>query len=145
MGSDKGITMTSLVIYIMVAAIIIGTMAMVSSFFFSNTQLIKNQERYAVEYNKFNMFFINDVKNNKNVKVESNQVIFEDGTIYIYDEQEQAIYRNGTKIAEEIISVSFSTDIYEVENTTKNLIRANLSIGKQYNFDKEIEYVLKYW
>ena len=145
MNSNKGITMVSLVIYIVVTSIIIGTMAMVSSFFFSNTQLIKNQERYAVEYHKFNMFFINDVKNNKNVRVEGNQVIFEDGTTYIYNEQKQAIYRNDTKIAEEIISVSFSTDIYEVENTRKNLIRANLSIGKQYNFDKEIEYVLKYW
>lgn len=145
MNSNKGITMVSLVIYIVVASIIIGTMAMVSSFFFSNTKLIKDQERYAVEYNKFNMFFIKDVKNNKNVKVEGNQVVFEDGTIYIYNEQEQAIYRNDTKIAEEIISASFSTDIYVVENTTKNLVRANLSIGKNYNFDKEIEYVLKYW
>lgn len=145
MNSNKGITMVSLVIYIVVASIIIGTIAMVSSFFFSNTELIKNQEIYAVEYNKFNMFFIKDVKNNKNVKVEGNQVVFEDGTIYIYNEQEQAIYRNDTKIAEEIISASFSTDIYVVENTTKNLVRANLSIGKNYNFDKEIEYVLKYW
>ena len=55
MKSESGITLTSLVIYIIVATIVIGTMGMVSSFFFSNVNLIKDQDQYAIEFNKFNI------------------------------------------------------------------------------------------
>ena len=82
MKSEKGITLTSLVIYIMVATIVIATMAIVSSFFFSNINLVRDQDKYAVEFNKFNMFFVNDVKNNKTAQVQTHKITFEDGTIY---------------------------------------------------------------
>ena len=62
MKSEKGITLTSLVIYIIVATIVISIMALVSSFFFSNMSIVTVQDQYAVEFNKFNMFFINDIK-----------------------------------------------------------------------------------
>ena len=98
MKSEKGITLTSLVIYIMVATIVIATMAIVSSFFFSNINLVRDQDKYAVEFNKFNMFFVNDVKNNKTAQIEEHKITFEDGTIYEYNTSEQAVYRNDTKI-----------------------------------------------
>lgn len=147
MKSQKGITLISLVIYIMVATVVISTMAIVGSFFFSNMNLIQHQDQYAVEFNKFNMFFISDIKSNKTAQVEENKIIFEDGTTYEYNFNEKTIYRNETKIAKEIQSLSFTADTYLVPNTntTKNLIKVNMSIGETSNFQKEIEYVLKYW
>lgn len=56
MKSEQGVTLTSLVIYIAVATVLISTMAVMSSHFFANIQLVKNQSDYVVEYNKFNMF-----------------------------------------------------------------------------------------
>ena len=145
MKSEKGITLTSLVIYIVVATIVIGTMAIVSSFFFSNMNLIKNQDQYAIEFNKFNMFFINDVKKNKTAQVQNNQIVFEDGTTYQYSSQEQKIYRNNEEIAKQVQSLNFTTENYQVANTTKILINVEMSIGDTENFNKTIQYVLKYW
>lgn len=147
MKSEKGITLTALVLYIMVATIVIGTMAIVSSFFFSNINLVRDQDKYAVEFNKFNMFFVNDVKNNKTAQIEEHKITFEDGTIYEYNTSEQAVYRNDTKITSLVQELTFTADTYQAENinTVKNLVRVFMSIGKRENFQKEIEYVLKYW
>ena len=147
MKSQKGITLTALVIYIMVATIVIATMAIVSSFFFSNINLVRDQDKYAIEFNKFNMFFVNDVKNNKTAQVQTHQITFEDGTIYEYNVEDKCVYRNDIKVAELVQELTFTSDTYQVENTTtvKNLVRVYMSIGKRENFQKEIEYVLKYW
>lgn len=144
MKSQKGVTLTSLVIYIIVATILIGTMAVLSSNSFSNIDILKDQANYAVEYNKFNIFFILDVKNNKTANVTNTQIIFEDGNKYEY--KENAIYRNEVKIANNIKSCTFTPGNYTINNTNKNLITVNLKIGKSKKvYQKEIEYVLKYW
>ena len=46
MKSEQGVTLTSLVIYIAVATVLISTMAVMSSHFFANIQLVKNQSDY---------------------------------------------------------------------------------------------------
>ncbi len=149
MKSEKGVTLTALVIYILVATLLIGGIAMLSSFFFSNMNLIKNQDQYAPEFNKFNMFFIGDVKNNKTATVTETKVTFEDGTVYQYNSSEKAIYRNSTKIAEKVQSVNFTLNeiapTSSEHNTTKYTILVDISIGDKINFHKTIEYTLRYW
>ena len=160
MKSERGVTLTALVIYIMVATIVISVIAVKNANFFENTQIIKEQDKYAVEFNKFNMFFINDVKNNKTANVETKKIVFEDGTTY--ELKGTDIYRGETKIASRIQLLEFTSETTQVDNTTKNLIKVHLIIGKNTNstnnakqdkinknindrFNKTIEYVLKYW
>ncbi|CDE96512.1 MAG: hypothetical protein ACM67R_01925 [Clostridiales bacterium] len=144
MKSEQGVTLTSLVIYIAVATVLISTMAVMSSHFFANIQLVKNQSDYVVEYNKFNMFFIQDVKANKAASIIGTTIVFEDGTKYEY--KDESIYRNDKKIAKNIRTASFEPATYTVNNVTKNLIKVNLNIGvEKKSYQKQIEYVLKYW
>lgn len=144
MKSEQGVTLTSLVIYIAVATVLISTMAVMSSHFFANIQLVKNQSDYVVEYNKFNMFFIQDVKANKAASIIGTTIFFEDGTKYEY--KDESIYRNDKKIAKNIRTASFEPATYTVNNVTKNLIKVNLNIGvEKKSYQKQIEYVLKYW
>ena len=144
MKSEQGVTLTSLVIYIAVATVLISTMAVMSSHFFANIQLVKNQSDYVVEYNKFNMFFIQDVKANKAASIIGTIIVFEDGTKYEY--KDESIYRNDKKIAKNIRTASFEPATYTVNNVTKNLIKVNLNIGvEKKSYQKQIEYVLKYW
>ena len=144
MKSEQGVTLTSLVIYIAVATVLISTMAVMSSHFFANIQLVKNQSDYVVEYNKFNMFFIQDVKANKAAGIIGTTIVFEDGTKYEY--KDESIYRNDKKIAKNIRTASFEPATYTVNNVTKNLIKVNLNIGvEKKSYQKQIEYVLKYW
>lgn len=144
MSSEKGITLTVLAIYIIVATIVISAMAILSSFFYSNVKLVKDQSSYVVEYNKFNMFFVRDVKANKTAQVINNKIIFEDGTTY--EHKSNSIYRNEQKIAKQVKSAIFTLDTYTINKTTKNLINVKLNIGTQNkSYEKQIEYVLKYW
>lgn len=144
MKSDKGVTLIALVIYIAVFTIVISTMALLSSYFYNNMHLIKDDASYVVEYNKFNMFFIQDVKHNSTATIENNVIKFEDGTIYEY--KSNSIYRNDKEIAANVKSATFNLKTYKVENTTKNLILVNLNIGEgEKEYQKEIEYVLRYW
>lgn len=144
MKSDKGVTLISLVIYIAVFTIVVSTMALLSSYFYNNMHLIKDDASYVVEYNKFNMFFIQDVKHNSTATIENNVIKFEDGTIYEY--KSNSIYRNDKEIATNVKSATFNLKTYKVENTTKNLILVNLNIGEgEKEYQKEIEYVLRYW
>lgn len=149
MKSEKGITLTSLVIYVLIATILIGGIAMLSTFFFSNMNLIKEQDQYAPEFNKFNMFFIGDVKNNNTATVTTTQVTFEDGTVYQYNAEEKAIYRNSTKIAKKVQTVNFTLNEIKPSNnthsTTKYTILVDISIGEKSNLHKAIEYTLRYW
>ncbi len=165
MKSERGITLTSLVIYVIVATAIISCIAMVSTFFMSNMNIIKDQEKYAPEVNYFNMFFIKDVKSNRSAEVTNNTVKFEDGTKYEYKASENAIYRNSQKIVEEVQSVTFTspekekteTIIVEDDPSTpdineqrkvviwKQIVTVDLSVGLKKTFHKTVDYTLKYW
>lgn len=145
MKSEKGITLTSVVVYVLIATALISSIALLSSFFFSNMSLIKEQNQYAPEFNKFSMFFIEDVKNNKSAEVTTTKVTFADGTVYEYKSNEKAVYRNDTKITEKLDSFTFSSSEYIVSNTTKQIINVKMTIGGVENSSNGIEYVLKYW
>lgn len=160
MKNNKGITLIILVIYIVVATLVISIIAYISANFYSNMNIIKDQDKYAVEFNKFNMFFINDVKSNKEATVGTTKIEFADGTTY--ELKGTDIYRNNVVIASQIQSANFSSETYNVPNTiaTKTLINVHLTIGKKSTqnntagdinkninerFDRTIQYVLKYW
>lgn len=145
MKSEKGLTLTALVIYILIATAVISSIALLSSYFFSNMNVVKEQSQYAPEFNKFSMFFLEDVRNNSGAEVTTTKVTFADGTVYEYKSNEKAVYRNTTKITERLDSFSFATSETVVKNTKKQIITVKMAIGDIQNAPNGIEYVLKYW
>lgn len=145
MKSERGITLTALILYVVVAMVTVTAIAGLSSFFVSNMNEVKEQEKYAPEFNKFSMFFIGDVKNNKTAEVTTNQVTFEDGTVYQYRESEKAVYRNDTKITEKVDSFSFVSSTEQISSTIKQIINVKMSIGGKVNLKNGIDYTLRYW
>ncbi|MCI9178034.1 MAG: hypothetical protein HFJ28_05700 [Clostridia bacterium] len=145
MKSERGITLTSLVIYIIVATVVIAMMALISTYFTTNMQNVKDQDQYALEFNKFNMFFVNDVKSNKTAQIQPTRIVFEDGTFYEYSSGEKAVYRNNEIIAKEIKELVFTKDTYTVNKTEKTIVKVRMNIGATHSLERTIEYVLKYW
>lgn len=145
MKKQEGITLISLVAYIAVAMIVIGVMAVVSSYFYKNIDWVKDREKHAQEFNKFNMFFIGDVKANKDATVSGAQIEFADGTIYRYDKDNGIMYRNDTVIAENIAALVFSMTTEKVENTDKNIIRVDMILGNKNTVRRQVDYTLKYY
>lgn len=145
MKSEKGITLTALILYVVVAMITVTAIAGLSSFFVSNMNEVKAQEKYAPEFNKFSMFFIGDVKNNNTALVTTERVEFDDGTIYEYKASEKAVYRNDVKITEKVDSFSFVSTTEQVSSTTKQIINVKMSISGKVNLKNGIDYTLRYW
>lgn len=143
--NQKGITLTSLVIYILVFTIIIGVMTTISTFFYSGIGEVVDTPKYLAEFNKFSMFFVADVKNYNNATVTDNTIQFEGGPTYSYDGA--YIYRNDTPICRYIMNCTFTSKTYNVNNTTKNLINVNMQIGKndEKSVTKNIDFTLRYW
>ena len=143
--NNKGITMISLAIYISITMILLTIFLRLNMHFYKSMDIIKYEYEYALEFNKFNMFFIEDVKNNYDFFLENNKIIFEDGTIY--EKKEDNLYRNNKKICSNINNLEvLKKEEKTVNNSTiKRIISVNLDIGKEERTVKTIDYVLKYW
>lgn len=149
MSNQKGVTLISLIVYIIVLTIIISILSLVSQMFFTNIKYITAKGKYVSEFNKFNMYFIKDVKNNKDVlECKSNKIILEDGTIYTYNSEENSIYRNKVKICNNISNCAFSisdTNKDETGGITKKIVTVEMLIKGSKNLKSTNEYVLRYW
>ena len=145
MKSEKGITLISLILYIELLAAILAILLTVSNYFNNNIKYIEDIGKNMSGLNKFNMYFIEDVKNNTDIySITNDQIVFEDGTTYTF--VNKSIYRNKVKICENIYSVVFSNkDETDVNNFTKKIITVNMTITGTKLFQTESDYVLKYW
>ena len=152
MKEEKGITLVILGIYIIIFSIIIGLLASLSSYIYNNLGGISDSSIDAVEFNKFNMYFVEDVKTNKQALVrkladdnnrEFIQIAFPDGDVYTYTIGDDSIYKNNQKIAKDISDFNAEGFL----KGDKMYIEVSIKIGtdEETNYNKTIDYVLKYW
>lgn len=137
----------ALIIYLIVMCLVIGMLALVSDLFYANTNYITENAKYTSEYNKFTMYFVEDVKNNKDTyQVTNNEIIFEDGTIYTYKaEPDNSIYRNKVKICTNIAYCQFDKTEEKTDKLIKKIIQVHMIIKGSKLFETNNEYVLQYW
>lgn len=152
MKSEKGITLTALIIYVLVFTATLGLLANLSNFVYSNLSKINTNSVSSEEFNKFNSYFVQDIIESKQgtaTTIEQNgektvEIVLSNGSKYTYKQSENAIYRGNVKIARTI--AEFEADNFE-ENG-KKIIRIKISTGtnkEEPNFGKTIKYVLRYW
>ena len=153
MKSQKGITLISLTVYIIVMTIVVGTVSLISSHFYTNIRDSVNTVEPLTQYTKLNSFITEEI-NRPNIKVleckttyidndqtkgiETSYIVFDNGTQYTFISKNQGIYRNKVKIAEQIKSCSFTQNI---ENA-KTKITINVKAEKK-NFNKTQDYIIK--
>ena len=143
--SERGITLSALMLYIVVFMIIISTMTIISTSFFNGLDKVMDTPKYVSEFNKFVMFFVTDVKNYNEADVTSDTIIFKNGPIYEY--KNNTIYRNDVEIANSIINCTFTPKQYNVNTVIKNLINVNMLIGQNGEsiIGRNIDFTLRYW
>lgn len=145
MKSHKGITLISLILYVILLVFVVSMLSLISNMFFSNIDYVTENSKNVSEFNKFNMYFIEDSKNNTSAKVTENTVEFEDGTKYTYSESDKGIYRNKVKICSEIEYCTFVSRIEQVGETEKQVISVQIVIKASNLFEATNDYVLRYW
>lgn len=149
MNSQKGITLVSLTIYIIAMVIVVGIVAVISSYFYQNVNTSTDQINPLAEYTKLNSFFTEEV-NHDQIKVleckttyqetneiESSYIVFDDGVQYTYLAENEAVYRNQAKICQEVKSCMFENRI----KNGKDIVVLTITIGN--GTEKTVEYTLK--
>ena len=154
MKKERGITLVTLIISIIAMIIVIAILSIISENFYSNKKLLIDNSKNVAEYNKFNMFFIEDVKKNSSATIDETDdkviITFGDRTIYTYvkgqgENSDNGIYRNKVKICSNISSCHFDIRPQKVNNTEKQIITVEMAIETNGLFITKNDYVLKYW
>ncbi len=114
MKSEKGITIVSLAIYIGLIFIVIGILTTITVNIRHNVNETNKDGEKLAEVNKFNMYFIKEVKDEKNAveQISGNSITFTSGKEFTYDSQTKSIKliegSNTIEIAINIESCTFS-------------------------------------
>ncbi len=120
MKKQNGITLVSLVAYVIVMTIVVAVLGSIITSFYQNTDSMQADTKEVIEFNKFNMYFLKEAKtlNNKIDKLENNYILFTSGNSFSYSNN--SIYYNNLMICKNVENASFSfkenerTDIVEV-------------------------------
>lgn len=137
MKSQKGITLTSLTIYILLVLVIVGIIATITASFRDNINDMNSEGVNHSEIDKFSVYFLREVKRQENsvITVSDTEIVFNTGNKYTF--KENSIYLNDNiQIAENIENCAF---MKRIENN-KEIIQVKI---KPINSEeREIEYVI---
>lgn len=139
MKSQKGITLGTLILYIILVLIILGILVTVTTSFQGGIKKINEEGTKNINIDKFNMYFLKEVKKsgNKISSITTSEILFATGNKYSYNSTEKGIYLNDNiKIAEDIIKCEFSS------NTIDGKTVITVTIQAQGAEEKSFEYVL---
>ena len=133
MKSQNGVTLTSLIIYVIAMSIIVATVATLTNYFHGNINGILNRTSASKEFTQFNSYFVNEVNNRDNSVLEElmntqgdTKIVFSSGNQFTF--AGNAIYFNKVKICKEVTSCRFSYD-----SQTKKITFIAQFNGKTFN------------
>ena len=146
MKTQKGVTLTSLVVYMTVFMIVIAILTTISRYYYKNVHELQKPLDTATGYNQFHMFFVNDTKKNSYAEVTENgtKLEFEDGTTYVYSSRK--IFRNNIEIVDNIANLKFTLSSTNEGDIMKNIVNVQMMFESDARLTQGgIDYVLKYW
>lgn len=140
--SQKGITLTALVVYIIILVMIIGVIASISLMFYNNTNNLNIETKQLLEFNNFNNYFIKEIKiaNNKvdQISPEKDYVLFSSGNAFTW--KGNTIFYNELQIAKEVKNVTFDYEKDKDGNIVDDVIIVNIEFK---NYQKQMKYKIE--
>ena len=141
MKEQKGITLISLIIYVVLITFVVAGVSLLTSSFYKNVREFDNESESVVSYSKFNMYFLNDIKKDK-IQIDEYQdnylILFRKDNLnnesIQYSIQNGALYRNKVKICDDVKDGKFTA------NLSNDTINVYLKIG---NYEKTTTYVIE--
>lgn len=135
MQSEKGITLISITIYVIVMLIVVSVITILTQYFYKNVDVNSVNEDFNQQYTKFNSYFseeinkegnkvagIGDLEGSTEGAVQK-YILFSSGNQYTFIENNHAIYMNNVKIAENIESCSFTLGTESNKTTITVMIK----------------------
>lgn len=148
MQSEKGITLVSVIIYVIAMLIIVSVITVLTSYFYRNVDINSVSENLNQQYTRFNTYFTEEVnkKGNKILATGENEsttgnapqkyIVFSSGNQYTYIPANKAIYVNNITIGENIEDCIFE----EIKEDNKTKVK--VTIKGENNFQKITTYAL---
>lgn len=88
MKSERGMTLITIAIYILIVFVVLLMLTTITTNFRDNIKKEDEKSIFLVEYDKFNMYFLNDIKNTNNdlkeIDIQGKYIKFTNGNKYIY-------------------------------------------------------------
>lgn len=131
MKSEKGVTLMSLIVYVVAMVIVIAIITVITTYFYNNINIIGENVDPSKEYTRFNSYFSEEVnkKNNKILAYKAqtenggeSYIIFGDGTQYTFTNN--SIYKNKVRISQNITNLSFEYGI----NNRKEVVKVKYEL-----------------
>ena len=130
MKQNKGVTLITLMMYVIITLIVLGILGALNLNFRSNLKNVNSNTAQDVEFDKLNVQLLKETKTENNfietATATKASITFANGNKYTYSDAEEAVFLNDNiKIAENIKSCAFS-----VENTdTEQVLKVRTLIG----------------
>lgn len=135
MKKENGITLTSLIIYVIGMVIVVTTVSTLTTYFYKNID-INSTNNDTTQYTKFTSVFLEEINKGQNEVIEAktilesdkkvSYIIFSDGNQYTFKEENKSIYKNQVKICENIDNCEFS---YKYQDS-QYIVQVQLKSGK---------------
>ena len=142
MKSEKGVTLTSLIIYVIAMSIVVATIATITNYFYGNINKLTERTSGLKEYTSFNSYFVNEIntKGNEVILVEPSEsngtkIVFSDANQFTY--LNNSIYFNKVKICSKVTSCRFTYDSKE-NSITVDMQIAGKTFNNVYTLQKDI-------
>lgn len=148
MRNNKGITLTSLIIYIIALMVFVGTMATITKYFYKNFKDVTINDRVTKEYSEFTKFLSEDVNSKKIqntfINNEGQEIVLKltDLTTHRYKLQDDTIYyteiQNGTATKDITLCNDVNTCIFSLN---QNILTVSIQFkgGNQYTTSYTIQ------
>ena len=94
LGSNKGITMMSLIIYVTSFLVVVGVVAGITAFFYGNASLMTQELYSASDYNKLNLYLVKESEQVGNRVTDTSTLTFSNGDKFFYDSTNHLLYYN---------------------------------------------------
>ena len=132
MKKEQGVTLISLMVYVIVSSMILLVMTVIIHQFYQNADNLEAKTEDILAWNKFNTYFIKEIKqpNNAVDTINGNYILFATGNSFSL--LSDKLYYNNTKICDNVVSFGISKQVNE-----DNILNVTLQIGE---FTKNMQY-----
>lgn len=136
MKKEQGITLTSLVIYIIVMLMMIVVMTSVSANFYKNNEKLSKDTVDMIEYNNFSHYFLSEIKAANNavdqISNDGSYIVFKSGNSFSFSNNK--VYYNTVEVANDVqvAHFSFYTDTQGKEHKDILVVKMEFNNYKNY-------------
>ena len=93
MKTQKGVTLISVTIYVIVMLIVVSVITILTSYFYTNVDINSTSEDLNQQYTKFNAYFVEEINKKGNALIEINEMKDDSGAI----QQRYIIFKSGNQ------------------------------------------------